>query len=87
MYKNLTKKRLVPLIGIALATSLLSSNANAEVTGEISLTNDYRFRGVSQTAGDPALQAGIDWGFDSGLSVGAWASNVDFDEPGYNVTV
>ena len=84
MYNNLNKKRLVQLVGLALTTTLFSGIAAAEVTGEISLTNDYRFRGISQTAGDPALQAGIDWGFDSGLSVGAWASNVDFDEPGYN---
>lgn len=77
-------KRLMPLIGLALVTSGLCASANAELSGEISLTNDYRFRGVSQTAGDPALQAGIDWAFGSGFSVGAWASNVDFDEPGYN---
>ena len=84
MYNNLNNKRLVQLVGLALTTTLFSGMAAAEVTGEISLTNDYRFRGVSQTAGDPALQGGIDWSFDSGFSVGAWASNVDFDEPGYN---
>ncbi|WP_300478687.1 TorF family putative porin [Shewanella sp.] len=84
MHNNLKKKRLVQLVGLALTTTLFSGIAAAEVTGEISLTNDYRFRGVSQTAGDPALQGGIDWSFDSGFSVGAWASNVDFDEPGYN---
>ncbi|MCS6117365.1 TorF family putative porin [Shewanella baltica] len=84
MHNNLKKKRLVQLVGLALTTTLFSGMAAAEVTGEISLTNDYRFRGVSQTAGDPALQGGIDWSFDSGLSVGAWASNLDFDEQGYN---
>ncbi|MGI2066445.1 TorF family putative porin [Shewanella sp. MF08487] len=84
MHNNLNKKRLVQLVGLALTTTLFSGIAAAEVTGEISVTNDYRFRGISQTAGDPALQGGIDWSFDSGFSVGAWASNVDFDEPGYN---
>lgn len=84
MYNNLNKKRLVQLVGLALTTALFSNIVNAEVTGEISLTNDYRFRGISQTAGDPALQGGVDWSFDSGFSVGAWASNVDFDDADYN---
>ncbi|MGL4714122.1 MAG: TorF family putative porin [Shewanella sp.] len=84
MYNNLHKKHWVQLVGLALSTTLFSGIAAAEVTGEISLTSDYRFRGISQTAGDPALQGGVDWSFDSGFTVGAWASNVDFDEPGYN---
>lgn len=84
MYNNLNQKRLLQLVGLALSTSLFSGIAAAEVTGEIGVTNDYRFRGISQTAGDPAVQAGIDWSFESGFSVGAWASNVDFDEPGYD---
>ncbi|MCH1928611.1 TorF family putative porin [Shewanella sp. A25] len=84
MYNNLNKKRLVPLVALALSATLFSDIAAAEVSGEIAVTNDYRFRGISQTAGDPAVQAGVDWSFESGFSVGAWASNVDFDEPGYN---
>jgi len=81
---NLQKKRLAQLAGLALTTSLFSSIAAAEVSGNISLTNDYRFRGVSQTAGDFAVQGGIDWSFESGFSVGAWASNLDYDTPDYN---
>ncbi|QYJ78057.1 TorF family putative porin [Shewanella acanthi] len=84
MYNNLNKKRLVPLVALALSATLFTDIAAAEVSGEIAVTNDYRFRGISQTAGDPAVQAGVDWSFESGFSVGAWASNVDFDEPGYN---
>jgi uncharacterized protein (TIGR02001 family) len=82
--KTFTKTRLALLAGLTLSASVLSGSVMAEFSGEVSLTNDYRFRGVSQTAGDPALQAGIDWSAENGFFVGAWASNVDFDEEGYN---
>src|SRR5688572_17558531 len=40
----------------------------------------YDFRGVSQSAKDPALQGSADYAFgESGFSIGAWASNVEFD--------
>ncbi|GGI95222.1 TIGR02001 family outer membrane protein [Shewanella hanedai] len=84
VYKKFNKKRIAQITGLALATALISPIASAEVSGEVSVTNDYRFRGVSQTAGDVALQAGIDWSHDNGFFAGAWASNVDFDEPDYN---
>ncbi|OUS10088.1 hypothetical protein A9Q89_11885 [Gammaproteobacteria bacterium 53_120_T64] len=50
----------------------------AEVSGNISLTSDYRFRGISQTDTQLAVQGGFDVAFDSGVYVGAWGSNVDF---------
>lgn len=52
--------------------------ANAEVSSTWTLTNDYDFRGASQSAKDPALQGSIDFATDSGWYIGAWASNVDF---------
>jgi uncharacterized protein (TIGR02001 family) len=48
------------------------------LTGSITLTTDYRFRGVSQTDTGPAVQASIDYAHDSGVYVGIWASNIDF---------
>ena len=38
--------------------------------------SDYRYRGIAQTAGNPALQGGVDFSHKSGLYLGAWASNV-----------
>jgi uncharacterized protein (TIGR02001 family) len=64
------------LAGIALAVS--GAATAGELTGTITATSDYDFRGVTQSAGKPALQGSIDWAADSGLYVGAWASNVDF---------
>ncbi len=46
------------------------------VTGNFGITSDYRFRGISQTDGDPAFQGGFDVAHSSGLYVGTWGSNV-----------
>ncbi|HEY5293218.1 MAG TPA: TorF family putative porin, partial [Burkholderiales bacterium] len=36
------------------------------VTGNVALTSDYIFRGLSQTNGDPAIQGGLDYSHASG---------------------
>jgi len=53
----------------------------AGVTSTWTLTNDYDFRGISQTAGDPAIQGSIDYAHESGWYIGAWGSNIDFGVP------
>ena len=45
------------------------------LTGNMALTTDYVFRGVSQTQNKPAIQGGVDFGI-SGFYLGMWASNV-----------
>jgi uncharacterized protein (TIGR02001 family) len=52
------------------------SVAQAEVTGNLGLTSDYRFRGVSQSQNAPAVQGGIDYAHSSGFYVGNWNSSV-----------
>lgn len=46
------------------------------LTGNIGLFSSYRFRGIDQTFGRPALQGGFDYAHSSGLYVGNWNSNV-----------
>lgn len=46
------------------------------VSGSVALTSDYRFRGVSQSDEAIAVQGGITITHESGLYVGAWASNL-----------
>lgn len=48
------------------------------ISGNVALTSDYVFRGISQTDGALAPQAGIRVDMDSGLNTSAWASRVDF---------
>ncbi len=69
-------------IPFVLACALMAaSNAVAEensgafdVSGEVSLVSDYRWRGVSLTDNDPALQAGLYVAHTSGFYAGAWGS-------------
>ncbi|QBY04922.1 hypothetical protein E2K93_11245 [Thalassotalea sp. HSM 43] len=68
------------LMGAALLTG--AATQAAEVSTTISATDDYRFRGISQSAGDAALQGSLDVAFDNGVYVGAWASNIDFGGDG-----
>jgi uncharacterized protein (TIGR02001 family) len=46
------------------------------VTGNGSLVTEYRFRGIDQTYGKPAIQGGIDYSHSSGVYLGNWNSNV-----------
>lgn len=46
------------------------------VSGSVGLTSDYRFRGVSQTDKEMAVQGGVTVTHESGAYVGAWASNL-----------
>ena len=47
------------------------------VSANVSLVTDYRFRGVSLSGGDPAIQGGLDVAHDSGFYAGVWASSID----------
>lgn len=67
---------------IIVALALLPWHpAVAEVSGRITLASEYIFRGKALSDGNPALQAGIDYGHDSGFFLGAWGSTVDIVSP------
>ena len=68
----------------AIAASLLAGATAttvqaAEISANVALVSDYRFRGISQSDEDIALQGGFDLGFDNGIYIGTWGSTVDFD--------
>ncbi|MHA7819278.1 MAG: TorF family putative porin [Erythrobacter sp.] len=52
------------------------ADSGFEVSGNVALVTDYRFRGVSFSDGDPALQGGIDLGHSSGFYIGTWGSTI-----------
>jgi len=73
----LTKK----LLPAAVATTLLAGAAAVQagdISGNVTLTTDYRFRGISQSNEDPTVQGGLDYAFENGIYVGTWGSGVDF---------
>lgn len=46
------------------------------VTGSVALVSDYRFRGVSQSDEEGAIQGGFTINHESGFYAGTWASNL-----------
>lgn len=55
------------------------------VTGGVTLTSDYRFRGLTQSKEDVAVQGTVNVNHDSGFYAGVWASTIDdsVSLPGY----
>ncbi len=52
-------------------------SVNGDVSGSLTLTSDYRFRGISQTFRDPAIQGGLELVTPGRFYVGTWGSMVD----------
>jgi uncharacterized protein (TIGR02001 family) len=86
------KKSFAVLAGMLLATAAtptFAQDAAAEeesgpitISGGISLVSDYRFRGVSLSGEDFAVQPTITVSHESGFYAGVWGSNLD-DTPVY----
>ncbi|MDP2195904.1 MAG: TorF family putative porin [Rhodocyclaceae bacterium] len=78
----------VALFGSFVAPlSVLAADAPAtpehSFSGNLTLTSDYIFRGISQTNNKPAIQGGFDYEHASGFYAGTWASSLDWVSPGY----
>ena len=74
------KKLLTMLTAVVAMALTVPAAVAAEVAGNVTLASDYSFRGWSQTSRDPAIQGGFDVAFESGFSLGTWASNVNFGD-------
>lgn len=75
------------VLGLALLASAATigaagvANAEASFSGNVALTSDYVFRGVSQSDSDIAIQGGFD--YTNGMFyAGTWASSIDFADDG-----
>ena len=62
----------------------LSAAPTYMFTANLGLASQYVYRGITQTAGKPAIQGGADLTHASGLYIGSWASNISWftDNPG-----
>lgn len=68
--------------GLAATPALAEDTAppsDITVSGYVQGVTDYRFRGISLSAGDFALQGSINVNHSSGLYVGTWASSLEQD--------
>jgi len=60
--------------------------SSVEISGNVALVSEYRFRGVDLSGGDIAVQGGIDVSHSSGFYVGTWGSSLDETTVGYGHT-
>src|ERR671931_1426565 len=81
--EHLMRKFVVPMALATAAAASVSAQAQqaapapSPVTGNITLASEYRFRGIDQTYGKPAIQGGFDYSHASGVYLGNWNSNVN----------
>ena len=59
-----------------LAQISVAAEAESSLSFNAGVVTDYRYRGISQTHLDPALQAGIDYADKRGFYIGAWGSGI-----------
>ena len=69
---------LINKIGAGLVLMGSTMVAHAEFSGNISVSNNYIWRGLTQTQDQPAISGGLDWAHSSGFYIGTWASNVEY---------
>lgn len=77
------KSRGPSMAALALAASLAAApqvqaqqQGGDQLTYNAAVTSDYRYRGISQSRLDPALQGGADYVRGDGLYVGTWLSSI-----------
>lgn len=73
----------LPIAVVGAWLAVAGAAEAAEISATATLTSDYDWRGVTQTQGDPAFQLGLNYAAESGVYMGIWGSNVDFDTPNY----
>ena len=62
----------------AVAMLMASTGAHAEVTANAAVSNNYLWRGLTQSENDPSISGGFDYANESGFYIGTWVSNVSY---------
>ena len=82
--KTLQKSALALTASSLLATAAFAQTAPAAapeaspITANVTVVNDYRYRGISQSNFKPAIQGGFDYAHESGLYIGNWNSSINW---------
>jgi len=74
-----SSRLVIATISIAIlagVTDSVQAQDKYALTGNAAVVSDYRYRGITQTRFDPALQVGADLGLPNGLYAGVWATNI-----------
>ena len=83
---NTFKKTTLALAIAGLAGGALAQSAPAPapepekspITANVTVVNDYRYRGISQSNFKPAIQGGFDYAHESGFYIGNWNSSISW---------
>jgi len=71
--KHLSK---LMLILASISTTVMAEEAHDESSFNVGVVSQYRYRGIGQSGGKPALQGGADFASASGFYVGTWGSTI-----------
>jgi uncharacterized protein (TIGR02001 family) len=84
LHKTAISAAAVALLSGLACTSAFAEEAAAEapeaspITANVTVVNDYRYRGISQSNFKPAIQGGFDYAHESGLYIGNWNSSISW---------
>ena len=75
---KLKSKLLLAVLATSSAAFAQTAPAAPESTiaYNVGVVSEYRYRGIGQTKGDPALQGGVDYTNANGFYAGAWGSTI-----------
>ena len=71
------KTRTKLILGMSALLGLGVAEAG-DLSANIAVTNNYVWRGLTQTQNDAAVQGGLDYAAENGFYVGTWISNVSY---------
>ncbi|MBU2179269.1 MAG: TorF family putative porin [Gammaproteobacteria bacterium] len=77
--RNYSKQVYAALV-LSLGFAATAVQAETALSGSLTLTSDYLFRGISQTDEGMALQGGLTLADDSGFYLSTWGSNITFGQ-------
>ena len=91
---NTFKKTTLALAISALAGGAMAQSAPAPapapekspITANVTVVNDYRYRGISQSNFKPAIQGGFDYAHESGFYIGNWNSSISWISDAYGAS-
>jgi uncharacterized protein (TIGR02001 family) len=65
-------------LAMAEETSATPAADPSPITANVTVVNDYRYRGISQSNFQPAIQGGFDYAHSSGFYIGNWNSSISW---------
>lgn len=77
MFRLLAVSALLTAVPAAAQDIADPPTGSLSVSGGVDLVSDYRFRGISRSGDEVAVQPSVTVSHDSGFYLGAWGSNVD----------